>query len=176
MVARNAAFTQSKHTITILVPFLLLAAPAVRLHAGQAALISLDELVGEASLVAVVDVNKVTKVDVATGDNTHSSVFVAEAQVLETLKSDISPVPEKRRIAIVGSTIPNSSAVWRPIESRRYLAFLKREQGHYRYGWRFALREIDEEGRVEWYQQNDSRKYEFLKLKLNEAIKRIRSQ
>jgi hypothetical protein len=136
----------------------------------------LDELVEQAHLVALVEVNEVTKVDVPTGEHSITSVFVAEARVLETIKTDRSPVPQDRRIAIVGSTIPYSSAVWQPIKPRKYLAFLKREQGHYRYGYRIAMREVDEQNEVPWYRKNDSGEYEFVKLKLDEALKRIRSQ
>ena len=92
------------------------------------------------------------------------------------IKSDLSPIPEKRKIAIVGSTIPLSSAVWEPIETKRYLAFLKPEQGHYRYGWKYALRPISPDGKIEWFEQNDAGDYEHLLVDIEEAVKRIQSE
>ena len=69
-----------------------------------------------AELVVIVDVKKVTKVEAPSGDEITTNVYVAEAEVVETLKSDRTPTPEKRKIVIVGSTIPESSAIWKPIE------------------------------------------------------------
>ena len=95
---------------------------------GQALFAPIKDFYDGAELVVIVEVKKVTKVEVATGDDQTSNVYVAEAEILQTLKFDHSPTPEKRKIAIVGSTIPMSSAVWEPIESKRYLAFLNPEQ------------------------------------------------
>ncbi len=122
------------------------------------------------------EVKNVTKVEVSTGDNQTSNVYVAEAEVLQTLKSDHNPTPEKRKIAIVGSTIPNSSAVWEPIESTRYLAFLNPEHGHYRYREKYAMRPISPEGKIDWIDKNPRGDYELSKLDVEEAIKRIRSE
>lgn len=127
-------------------------------------------------LVVIVEVKKVTKVEVATGDGQVSNVYVAEAEVLQTLKSDYNPTPEKRKIAIVGSTIPNSSAVWGPIESKRYLAYLNPEQGHYRYHEKYAMRPISPEDRVEWPEKNAKGDFEIVTLDIAEAVKRIRSE
>lgn len=129
-----------------------------------------------AALVVIVDVKKVTKVEVATGDDQTSNVYVAEAEVLQTLKSDHSPTPEKRKIAIVGSTIPMSSAVWEPIESKRYLAFLNSEQGHYRYSEKYAMRPISPDGKVAWIEKNAKGDYELLAIDVEDAIKRIQSE
>ena len=76
----------------------------------------------------------------------------------------------------MGSTIPRSSAVWRPIETGRYLAFLKTEQGHYRYGKKYALRPINENNEVEWIEQDKSGTWKISNLKLKEAISRIQNQ
>lgn len=142
---------------------------------GQAFFLPIKGFFDSADLVAVIDVKKVTKVEVPTGEGQTSDVYIAQADVLQTLKSDYSPTPENRTIAIVGSTIPMSSAVWEPIETKRYLAFLKPEQGHYRYNWKYAMRPISSEGKVEWIEENAAGVYETLTLDLDEAIKRIQA-
>ena len=144
--------------------------------AGSAWFAPIKDFYDGAALVVVVDVKKVTKVGVSTGDDQSSDVYVAEAEVLQTLKSDHHPTPEKRKIAIVGSTIPMSSAVWEPIESKRYLAFLNPEQGHYRYSGKYAMRPISPDGKVEWIEKNAKGDYEILAIDLEEAVRRIRSE
>lgn len=144
--------------------------------AGQALFAPVKDFVDGAALVAVLEVKKVTMVEVSTGEDQVSRVYVAEAEVLQTLKSDLTPIPAKRKIAIVGSEIPYSSAVWEPIKKNRYLAFLNPEQGHYHYGEKYALRAVSPEGKVEWPEKNARGEYELLSLGLDEAVKRIRSE
>ena len=144
-------------------------------HAGSARAADVSSFYESADLVAVVRVNKVTKVVVPTGGNQTSDVYVAEAEVLQTLKSDLMPVKENRKIAIVGSTIPMSSAVWEPIKTQRYLAFLNSEQGHYTYGEKFAMRPISPEGKVEWLEKNEKGIWVTYPIDIEEAVKRIRS-
>ena len=96
---------------------------------GSALAQSVKDFYDGALLVAVIEVKEVTRVVVPTraggvGEGQTSDVYVAQAEVLQTLKSDYMPISKKRCIAVVGSTIPMSSAVWRPIEKKRYLAFL----------------------------------------------------
>ena len=141
---------------------------------GQALVAPIRDFFDRAALVAVVDVKKVTKVEVSTGHEHISNVYVAEAEVEQTLKSDESPTPDKRKIAIVGSTIPMSSAVWRPIECKRYLAFLNREQGHYCYSQMYDMRPISPEGKIEWIEKNAKGDYEISNLDVEEAIKRVK--
>ena len=117
-----------------------------------------------------------TVVEVATSENQTSVIYVAEAKVLQTLKPDLVPLPEERTIAIVGSTVPMSSAVWRPIETQQYLAFLNPEQGHYRTGAKYAMRPISPEGKVEWLEEDGEGGYEQTELGLEEAVRRIRSE
>jgi hypothetical protein len=143
---------------------------------GSALFAPIKDFYDGAALVVIVEVKNVTKVVVPTGDDQTSEVYVAEAEVIQTLKSDHNPTPEKRKIAIIGSTIPNSSAVWEPIERKRYLAFLNPEQGHYRYSEKFAMRPINPEGKVDWIDKNAKGNYELSKLDVEEAIKRIRSE
>lgn len=143
---------------------------------GSAFSLPTEDFFDGAALVVVIDVKKVTKVEVPTGDGQTSDVYVAQAEVLQTLKSDRSPTPEKRNIAVVGSTIPRSSAVWEPIENKRYLAFLNREQGHYRYSWKYAMRPISPEGKVEWIEKNAKGEFKILSIDIEEAIKRIQSE
>ena len=143
---------------------------------GQALFAPIKDFYDGAALVVIVEVKKVTKVEVSTGDDQTSNVYVAEAEVLQTLKSDHHPTPEKRKIAIVGSTIPMSSAVWEPIESKRYLAFLNPEQGHYRYSAKYAMRPISPDGNVEWIEKNAKGDYEILAIDIEEAVRRIRSE
>ena len=143
---------------------------------GQALFAPIKDFYDGAVLVVILEVKKVTNVEVATGDDQTSNVYVAEAEILQTLKSDHSPTPEKRKIAIVGSTIPMSSAVWEPIESKRYLAFLNPEQGHYRYGEKYAMRPISTDGKVEWIEKNAKGDYEFLAVDIEEAVRKIRSE
>jgi hypothetical protein len=143
---------------------------------GQALLAPIKDFYDGAALVVIIEVKNVTKVEVSTGDDQTSDVYVAEAEVLQTLKSDHNPTPEKRKIAIVGSTIPMSSAVWEPIESKRYLAFLDPEQGHYRYSEKYAMRPISPEGKVEWIEKNAKGDYEILAIDIEEAVKRIRRE
>ncbi|WP_038169602.1 hypothetical protein [Verrucomicrobium sp. BvORR106] len=142
---------------------------------GQALFAPIKDFLDRAGLVVVVDVKKVTEVTVPTGDDQASKIYVAEAEVLQTLKSDVSPTPNKRKIAIVGSTIPMSSAVWTPIESGRYLAFLNSEQGHYRYSEKYDLRPIID-GKVDWIDKKPNGTFELLKLDIEEAIKKIQNE
>ena len=141
---------------------------------GQAVVVSVKEFFDNAEHVVIVDVKKVTKVEVATGNNQISDVYVAKAEVLQTLKSGRSPTPEKRKIAIVGSTIPNSSAVWRPIETTRYLAFLNPKQGHYRFNKKCAMRPISPEGKVEWSEKKSDGFWEHVSIDIEEALNRIK--
>lgn len=140
---------------------------------GQARLVPLEELVGQAGLVAMVEVTKVTKVDVPTGEGRLSSVYVAEARVIRAMKSDLAPDSPGRGIAIVGSTVPRSSAVWQPIRRGRYVAFLNPEQGHYRYGRRDAMRPVAADGMVAWQDRKPDGTHEFLQLDVALALKRI---
>ncbi len=141
---------------------------------GVAIALPLSWFIGGANLVAIVEVKTVTVIEVQTGDHETSKVYVAEAEVLQALKSDLSPSPLKRRIAIVGSTIEMSSAVWRPIEKKRYLAFLNSEQGHYGYGDKtYAMRPINTEGKVEWLHKKAEGGIDVIGLDIKEAIKRI---
>ncbi len=144
--------------------------------AGQALLAPVKDFYDGASLVAIIDVQKVDKIEVSTGDEQETDVYVAEAEVLQTLKSDLSPTPENRRIAIVGSTIPRSSAVWQPLKRQRYLAFLNPEQGHYRYGERYAMRPISPSGEVEWIEKNAKGEFEVPSISVDEAVKKIQSE
>ena len=163
-----------KHTALALTSLLLAGlAPA---FGGQALFAPIKDFYDGAALVVIVEVKNVTKVVVPTGENQTSEVCVAEAEVIQTLKSDHNPTPEKRKIAIIGSTIPNSSAVWEPIERKRFLAFLNPEQGHYRYGEKFAMRPINPEDKVDWIDKNAKGDYELSKLDVEEAIKRIRRE
>ncbi|MGJ8653831.1 MAG: hypothetical protein ACSHX8_11200 [Opitutaceae bacterium] len=154
----------------------LLASSVGSAFGGQALIGSIKDFIDGAVLVAVIDVTKVTKVEVSTGNGQTSDVYVAHAEVLQTLKSDYSPTPKKRTIAVVGSTIPMSSAVWEPIKKQRYLAFLNPEQGHYRYNWKYAMRPISPEGKVEWIDQNTKGAFEILAIDIDEAIKRIQAE
>lgn len=141
---------------------------------GQALFAPVKDFYDGASLVVIVDVKKVTRVEISTGGDQTSDVYVAEAAVLQTLKSDHTPPPQERTIAVVASTIPMSSAVWRPIEKKRYLAFLNPEQGHYRFGERYAMRPISADGKVEWIEKNSKGDYELSSIDIEEAIKRIK--
>ncbi|MGJ8649178.1 MAG: hypothetical protein ACSHX4_02350 [Opitutaceae bacterium] len=143
---------------------------------GQAFFLPAKDFFDGAALVAVIDVKKVTKVEVSTGKGQTSDVYVAQAEVLQTLKSDYSPTPKERTIAVVGSTIPMSSAVWEPIETKRYLAFLNPEQGHYRYHWKYAMRPISPDGKVEWIEQDAKGVFQVLALDIDEAIKRLQKE
>ena len=162
-----------KHTV--LVALLLLSALGSS-FAGSAFFSPIKDFYDGATLVVVVEVKKVTKIEVSTGGDQISNVYVAEAEVLQTLKSDCSPTPEKRKIAIVGSTIPMSSAVWEPIKSQRYLAFLNKEQGHYRYQFKYAMRPISADGKIEWIEKNAKGEFEVYPLDIAEAVKKIRSE
>ncbi len=155
---------------------ILLATSQVSTFAGQPLVAPVKDFYDGASLVAIVDVIKVTTVEVPTGAGQETHVYVAEAEVLQTLKSDLSPIPEKRRIVIVGSSIPLSSAAWRPLERQQHLAFLNPEQGHYRYGERYAMRPISPAGEVEWIEQNAKGEFELLSIDVDEAVKKIQSE
>ena len=163
-----------KHTALVVTSLIL--AGLAPTFGGQALFAPIKDFLDGAALVVIVDVKKVTKVEVSTGDDQVSQVYVAQAEVLQTLKSDHNPRPEKRKIAIVGSTIPMSKAVWEPIESKRYLAFLNPEQGHYRYSEKYAMRPISPEGKVEWIEKNTKGVYEIHAIDVEEAVKRIQSE
>ena len=140
---------------------------------GEAFFAPIKDFYDSAALVVIIDVKKVTKVEVSTGDDQTSDVYVAEAEVLQTLKSDHNPTPKKRKIAIIASTIPRSSAVMRPIEITRYLAFLNPEQGHYHFKDVYAMRPISTEGKVEWLEKNAQGSMELTRIALEDAIKKI---
>ncbi|MDP7020724.1 MAG: hypothetical protein QGG36_33365 [Pirellulaceae bacterium] len=142
---------------------------------GQAVIMPVTELVGRSDFIAVVKVTKVVVVDVPTGGGRVSRVYVAEAEVEQSIKPASAAKAEKTRIAIVGSTIPRSSAVWQPIEEKRYLAFLNAEQGHFHYGIKWAFREVKEDGRVAWYDyaRGDTHPVKFVELKIEDAIARV---
>lgn len=149
-------------------------ASASFLFAGQALIVPLSQLVHDSSLIVIVEVKKVTEVEVPTGDGQVSRIHVAHAEIQQTIKSDITPIEKNRQIAIVGSSIPWSKAVWMPIERKRYLAFLNREQGHYRYGLKYALREISDEETVKWYDYDKpGDTVKFVDLKVKDAVQRI---
>lgn len=154
------------------IAILFLVSGLISASGGQALVGPIKGFVDNAALVVVVDVKKVTEVTVSTGNDLTSIVYVAEADVLQTLKSDHTPTPLHRKIAIVGSTIPMSSAVWQPIVKGRYLAFLNPEQGHYRYGEKYDMRPIRPENKVQWIEKNAKGDYELFELDLEEAIKR----
>lgn len=144
---------------------------------GQALVLSSKDFYDRAALVAVVDVKEVTKVEISTGEEGQTSdVYVAKAELQQTLKPDFSPTSKKRTIAIVGSTIPMSSAVWRPIKTTRYLVFLNREQGHYRFGEKYAMRPISPEGKVEWIEENAQGVWEHSSIDIEVAIKKIKAE
>lgn len=143
---------------------------------GQAFFAPIKDFYNSAALVVIIDVKKVTKVEVSTGDDQTSDVYVAEAEVLQTLKSDRNPTPKKRKIAVIASTIPRSSAVLRPIEISRYLAFLNPEQGHYHFKDVYAMRPISTEGKVEWLEKNAEGSIELTSIHIEDAIKNIRSE
>ncbi len=143
---------------------------------GEAFFAPIKDFYNSAALVVIIDVKKVTKVEVSTGDDQTSDVYVAEAEVLQTLKSDRNPTPKKRKIAVIASTIPRSSAVLRPIEISRYLAFLNPEQGHYHFKDVYAMRPISTEGKVEWLEKNAEGSIELTSIHIEDAIKNIRSE
>jgi hypothetical protein len=164
-----------KHTALVFTSLLLAGLESA--SAGQALFAPIKFFYDSAALVVIVEVKKVTKVEVSTGAAGQTSeVYVAEAEVLQTLKSDHTPTPEKRKIAVVGSTIPRSSAAMRPIETRRYLAFLNPEQGHYHFKEMYAMRPISPEGKVEWLEKNAKGVYELTSINVEDAIKKIQSE
>ena len=141
--------------------------------AGQAKIAMVEDFYDRASLVAVVEVKEVTEVRVPTGEGQFSVIYVAAADVVETLKSDHHPIPRARKIAIVASTIPNSSAVWRPIERTKYLAFLNPVQGHYTFEAKYAMRPISK-GKVDWHEKNAEGPFVLVQIDLEDAVARIR--
>lgn len=165
----------SRVTLTVAVLTLWFSCATVgTVNAGQEAIVRLDYLIKTAHLIAVIDIKEVTKVDVSTDRGQLSSVYVAQAVVEEHIKSDRRPTPRKRTIAIVGSTRPMSSAVWRPIRKGRYLAFLTAQQGHFHYGFNAAFRRIDGDNKVKWYEYIDGKSLPvFSSAPLKHAIERI---
>lgn len=143
---------------------------------GSALALPVKDFYDGAGLVAVIDVTKVSKVVVSTGGGQTSDVYVAEAEVLQTLKPDLFPIPKKRTIAVVGSTIPLSSAVWRPILKQRYLAFLNREQGHYGYSEMYAMRPISTDGMVEWLERDSQGVWKLTDISIEDAVERIQRE
>ena len=151
-------------------------------HAGQEQLIDTAEDLKKSSLVALVEVTEVQKVEVPAmlGDLKNPTVvYVATARVIQTIKTDHFPTPEKRTICIVGSTKPRSTAVWRPIEKGRYLAFLKSEQGHYSYSFNLSFQKIGNDELVRWckYENISTAKHNappgVSKIKLKEAVAKL---
>ncbi len=143
------------------------------LQAGQETVVPLRYLVQRAHLIAEVNVTNVTRVDVPTAKGQLTSVYVAEAAIVQTIKPVREPTPANRKLAIVASTLPRTSAVFRPIQQGRYLAFLQVEQGHYHYGMNLAFRPVEADGNVDWYEYKDGRPADFSKTPLKKAIERI---
>jgi hypothetical protein len=149
--------------------------------AGSAMAAPLSAFIRGSHLVAVIEVGKVTEVEVPTGEHSVSKVYVAEAEIIESIEADRPPdlikkdTPRmQRKIALVGSSIPNSSAVWEPIMRGRYLAFLHVEQGHYAYHERYQMRRIDDDDQVEWLSGGeDGVPYRVGKIALDEAIRQV---
>ena len=150
--------------------------------AGQERLVDTAEDLKNSSVVAVVEVTDVKKVEVPASLRELENptvVYVATARLIQTIKTDHFPAPEKRTICIVGSTKPRSTAVWRPIEKGRYLAFLKGEQGHYSYRYNLSFQRIENDELVRWckYENVSTAKQGappvVSKIKLKEAVVRL---
>lgn len=150
--------------------------------AGSAMAAPLSAFIRGCHLVAVIEVGKVTEVEVPTGPYSMTKVHVAEAKIIEKIEADRpteilkkNPPATRQRIALVGSSIPNSSAVWEPIRQGRYLAFLHVEQGHYAYSQRYSFRRINDDDQVEWLSGGeDGVPYKAEKIALDEAIRLVR--
>ncbi|MEM7476185.1 MAG: hypothetical protein AAF483_14415 [Planctomycetota bacterium] len=145
--------------------------------AGQEVAVDTIKDLAESVLVAVVEVKSVTRVDI---DEIHgplktkTAVFVAQAEVITTIKTDHFPAPEKRTITIVSSTRPSTSAVWRPIEKGRYLAFLKRDRAHYDFKYNMSFQKIVEGEEIRWGEYKLNRFVET-KVNVDKAIKRLQA-
>ncbi len=148
----------------------LFATMGAKAWAGQMILLSLEDLEERSGLIAVVEVTKVTQTEAPTDPEHVVRIQIAEAVVKKTVKSDYTPVTEGRRIAIVGSTLPRTSAAFRPIKEGKYLAFLTRTQGHYQFSFQCALRPIDEDSMVTWYTLKEDGNLDTTPIKLAEAI------
>ena len=166
------------YILAVLALFLTVASKA---SAGQALVAPAEFFVENSSLVVVVKVKSVKPVEVPTvGDGGSRIIYVAEAEVLQTLKGGAFPIAEGeegasgKSIAIAGSVIPRSSAVWQPIDPTRYLAFLSPVQGHFTYKYRYAMRKISDDDKVKWMEKNAKGEIEIYDIDLEDAVRTIK--
>lgn len=136
--------------MNILVCFIISISVVESLKAGQLRVVPVKELINQSHLIAIIEIKNVQTISMDASGN-KVLIHLAQAHIERTFKSDRPKDNEHKTIPIVSSSIPLSTAVWRPLKKQRYLAFLKPQQGHYVFDMKIAFREIDENNKVMWY-------------------------
>ena len=149
---------------------LFLFSSALRLQAGSAYAAPLEEVIKSYDVVWVLEIEESKDIPVDTGIGEGTMVHVARAKRLQSLKG---PENSERGFALVSSSLPSSSAVWRPLHKGKFIGFLNARMGHYEFADVWWLREIGEDGKVEWLEKNKESVWETSRIELAEAISKI---
>lgn len=149
-----------------------LAAPA---SAGQETFLPLGEVVKKADVIWVFEIVETSEVMVPS-DAGSALVQVSAARRLQSLKGDGGGDGGAQTFALLSSSLPTGSAVWRSLPKGRYLGFLNAEQAHYGFPYNTCLRRIGEDGKVEWLEQNAEGVFERTRIDLAEALKKVQAE
>lgn len=159
-------------TKNILLPKLLVILLALHFppaFAGQAIFEPVEDIVKGSDLVRVFEITGTQDVTVATGSGAGTVVHVATAHLEEALKGG----GQDPTFALVSSSLPSSSAVWLPLKKGRYIGFLRVHMGHYEFEDIWWLREIREDGKVEWLDRDAQGQWQTTPIELKDARERI---
>lgn len=148
---------------------ILLALPFPPAFAGQALFEPLEDIVKSSDLVRIFEITGTQDVTVDTGSGEGTVVHVATARLEEALKGG----GQDQTFALVSSSLPSTSAVWRPLKKGRYIGFLSVRMGHYEFEDIWWLREIREDGKVEWLDRDAEGQWQTTAIELKDARERI---
>ena len=157
---------------TLLLSCLVLFIAGPRLLAGSAIFMPLEEIVRGADVVWILEIEESKDLPVDTGQGEGTMVHVAKAKCLQSLKG---PESGDRGFALVSSSLPSSSAVWRPLHKGRFIGFLNARMGHFEFTDVWWLREIGEDGKVDWIEKDQKGIWAVSRIDLGEAISKIRA-
>lgn len=156
----------------LLVSALLLVVLGSRLMAGSALIMPLEEIVKEANVVWVLEIEESKDIPVDTGSGEGTLVHVAKAKRLQSLKG---PENSERGFALVSSSLPSTSAVWKPLRKGKFIGFLNARMGHFEFADIWWLREIGEDGKVEWIDKDKEGVWVTSRIDLADAISKIKA-
>lgn len=156
----------------LFVSALLLFVLGSRLLAGSALIMSLEEIVKGADVVWVFEIEEIKDVPVDTGIGEGTVVHVAKAKCLQSLKG---PENGERRFALVSSSLPSTSAVWKPLHKGKFIGFLTARMGHFEFTDIWWLREVGEDGKVEWVEKDKEGLWVISRIELADAVSKIKA-